>query len=279
MDTDAREYISLIFDGYMKRKKEKRLYVHDDVPKIIIKTYYSIVEKPDFSKLMNNFKRRYMYNENKLEQVHTKEECLGLNYAYDYILENKDSENISIYDLSWIHERLYSKTPYPEMGGKYRTEERYLLGLDKNGNMVTGNVELTPPWLITREMNEQNKFVKELVNQGLKLKEKKKPDELIDYILKCVKLNCNLIKIHPFGDGNGRAIRVFTNLLFSLASIPPIYIENKEKEKYQEAMNNALVQDNYKDINDFYLFKICDSIITLDINYQEEIEHSHKRSK
>ena len=37
-DVEAREYIALLFDGYEKRKKEKKLYKHDNVPEIIIKT-------------------------------------------------------------------------------------------------------------------------------------------------------------------------------------------------------------------------------------------------
>ena len=40
-DVEAREYIALLFDGYEKRKKEKKLYKHDNVPEIIIKTYYT----------------------------------------------------------------------------------------------------------------------------------------------------------------------------------------------------------------------------------------------
>ena len=246
---------------------------------MIIKTYYFYVEKPDFDKLLFNFKRRYMYNENKIEDIHTKEERIGLRYAYDYILEKKNEDNISIYDLSWIHERLFSKTPYPEVGGKYRNEERYLLGNDENGELITANVELTPYWLIVQEMNKTKKKVIEIIELSKKLQIHKNPDELIEYILKCVKLNCDLIKIHPFSDGNGRSIRVFTNLLFSLADIPPVYIENKERDKYYKAMNLALVNESYEDIYDFYLYKICDSIIALDININHEVKKHIKTKK
>lgn len=59
--------------------------------------------------------------------------------------------------------------------------------------------------------------------------------------------------------------------MFRLANIPPIYVENKEKLKYQEAMNNALSKGDYTDIIDFYHFKICDSIMALDINIKKNL--------
>ena len=96
-------------------------------------------------------------------------------------------------------------------------------------------------------------------------------ETLLKYINDCVILKCKLIKIHPFRDGNGRAVRAFINLLFKLANIPPIYIENKEKYKYQEAMNNALCLGDYKDIIDFYYFKICDSIMALDVDAKNNV--------
>ena len=65
-------------------------------------------------------------------------------------------------------------------------------------------------------------------------------------------------------------------LIFYLnsANIPPVYIENKEKYKYQEAMNNALVLNDYTDIFDFYNFKICDSIMALDLSVKNDISYN-----
>ncbi len=269
-DEEARKYISLLFDGYEKRKKEKRLYVHDGVPELIIKTYYSFVEKPYFAQIVTNFKKRYIYNENKVEDVKPNEEKRGLACVYDYIQTKEDLENISIYDLSYIHEILYSKTPFPEFGGKYRKRDIYLLGNTENG-IKTGNVELCPYWNITHEMNQLKPVVDELVKRGLNLGKNLDVNNLINYINDCVMLNCRIIKIHPFEDGNGRVTRAFTNLLFRLANIPPIYVENKEKIKYQEAMNDALSKENYTNILEFYYFKICDSIMALDINLKDDL--------
>lgn len=260
-DSEAREYISLLFDGYEKRKKEKKLYKHDGAPELIIKTYYTYVKKPAFDRLVYNFKRRYIYNENKMEQVHSLEEQRGLSCVYDYVNRKNDLENISIYDLSYIHEELYSKTNYPEFGGRYRKDDAYL-----SDTMV----ELTPHWYITHEMNLLKPEVEKLVSEGISLEKTHNVSELINYIDQCVILNCKLIKIHPFSDGNGRSVRAFMNLLFKLANIPPVYIENKEKYKYREAMYKALVEEDYTDIKDFYHFKICDSIMALDVHVQEK---------
>ena len=263
----------------MDMKKEKKLYKHDNVPEIIIKTYYTYVKKPSFDRLLYNFKRRYLYNENKMEQVHSIEEQKGLSCVYDYVNKRKDVENISIYDLSYIHEALYSKAKHPEFGGRYRNQDIYLLSED-DGIINGGNVELCPYWNITHEMNLLRPEVDELVKSGIRLGQNSDPNEILKYINDCVILKCKLIKIHPFRDGNGRSIRAFINLLFKLANIPPVYIENKEKYKYQEAMNNALVLNDYTDIFDFYNFKICDSIMALDLAVKNDISfNDYEESK
>jgi fido (protein-threonine AMPylation protein) len=273
---EAREYISLLFSGYMTRKKEHRLFKESDIiPKLIILNYYAFVKKPSFDQIVYNFKRRYIYNENKVESVHSHDEQKGLACVYDYILKKDNLSDISIYDLSYIHEELYSKTAYPEFGGKYRNEDIYLL----SGNNNTGNIELTPYWNITHEMNELKPEVEEIINEGLSLAKNTRPDLLMQYIDRCIELKCKLIKIHPFRDGNGRSVRGFINLLFRIANVPPIYIRNKEKKKYQEAMNKALLLEDYKYIKTFYYYKICDSIIDLDLEINIENKNNKYTSK
>lgn len=275
-DEEAHLYVKLLFEGYTKRKKEKRLFDGDyGIPELIILTYYSCVKKPQFSNIYEkfkntymsfdnskNFKERYIYNENKLEQVHTKEEKHGLRRIYDYIQLKEDLTDVNIYTLSDIHKILYSLSPYPEFGGKYRNDQRFL--------PPTG-IELTSPYLIVREMNLLKDEVDDLVKLGNELGHNLSPSEIMDYIDKCVELKCKLIKIHPFGDGNGRTVRAFTNLLFKMANIPPVYIENRESIKYREAMYSAINDENYSKIKIFYYYKICDSIISLDTNLDSEL--------
>lgn len=280
-EEEAREYIEMLFIGYSNRKKENTLYNDSKIiPQIIILTYYTCVKTPKFNTIyeqfkdryilsfQKNFKERYLYNENKLEQVHTKEEQLGLRLVYDYIQKMNDFDSINLYTISDIHEILFSKTPYPEFGGKYRTEERYLPN--------TG-IDLLSPSLIVHEMNKLRDEINDIVKEGIRLGSEIDPPKILEYIDKCVELKCKLIKIHPFGDGNGRSVRAFINLLFKLANIPPIYIENKERFKYGTAMNTALAEGDFSKIKKFYYYKICDSIISLDINYNKLKENENNK--
>lgn len=274
---EAQRYIRSLFEGYINRKKEKRLFDGQyEIPELIILTYYACIQKPQFSNIYEtfknryisvdnakNFKERYIYNENKLEDVHTKEEQLGLRRVYDFIREKEDLDSISIYTLSDIHEILYSLTPYPAFGGTYRNDQRFL---------PNSGVDLTPPYLIVREMNALRSEVSDIVQMGIELGKNVEPNKIIDYVDRCVELKCKLIKIHPFGDGNGRSIRAFTNLLFKLANLPPVYIENRERVKYGEAMQAALGDNDTTKIKVFYYYKICDSIISLDSHLEEKID-------
>ena len=259
-ESDAREYIKVLLAGYEKRKSEGKMYDSISLPRVIIMTYYSCIKKPIFSNIIEEFKKmhipekeleelreKYFDNENELERVHAIEEQQGLKLVYDYIQQKEDFSDINIYTLSDIHEILYSKAPYPEFGGKYRRDERYL----------------------------PNSGVKD----GIKLGTETNASEIINYIDRCVELKCKLIKIHPFGDGNGRSIRAFINLLLRLANIPPIYIEDYEREKYGKAMNIALTTGDYSKIKGFYYYKICDSISSLDIMLEKQEDINNERVK
>ena len=266
-DAEAREYITMLFQGYINRKKENRVFDESiRIPKIIILTYYTCVENNLLENIYEifkdkyietkNFKERYLYNENKLEHVHSREEEQGLRLVYDYIQKKNDYDDISIYTLSDIHEILYSRTPHPEFGGKYRTDERYL---------PNSGIDVVSPSLIVHEMNYLKPKINSLIEEGKKLGKEKQPEKIIEYIDKCLEVKCELIKIHPFGDGNGRSIRAFLNLLFRLANIPPVYIENKERDRYGVAMQKAVGDGDISLLKQLYYNKICDSIISLDI--------------
>ena len=44
-----------------------------------------------------------------------------------------------------------------------------------------------------------------------------------------------------------------------------MYVKTNEKKEYGKAMNKAIVENNFSDLEQFYYYKICDSIIELDI--------------
>ena len=95
-------------------------------------------------------------------------------------------------------------------------------------------------------------------------------DALMLYLDACVVLGCKMIKVHPFRDGNGRSVRGFMNKLLTDVGLPPTYVKANERTEYHNAMNKANrdkdYNPDYTDIKNFYLYKICDSIIELDIN-------------
>ena len=61
-------------------------------------------------------------------------------------------------------------------------------------------------------------------------------------------------------------MRAMVNLLFKLAGLPPVYVKLSERDKYLEGMSKAILENNYNYINKFYYYKICDSILELDVN-------------
>lgn len=268
MDDDIKHFVLCLFKGYLNRKKENRLYQeNDNVPDIIIRLYYTSINHADFSNIIESFRRKYVYNENILESVHDPKERLGLREMYDYIFSELALNNISVYTILRLHQILYSKVPYPEFGGKFRNQEVYLFGSGMNISTWSN---------IPADIEKLYLPVNELIIKGKELAINSKAEDLIKFIDDCVDLNCKLIKIHPFIDGNGRTTRMFTNLLFRLANIPPVYIENRERKEYYQAMNCAINEEDYSKIHTFYHYKVCDSIIEHDLSATPNIINNNK---
>lgn len=49
----------------------------------------------------------------------------------------------------------------------------------------------------------------------------------------------NLVRIHPFDDGNGRGARLFMNLILIRQGFPPAIIKNEHRRKYIDALSRA----------------------------------------
>lgn len=265
----AKEFISMAFEGYQKRKKSGTLYeIGKEIPCLLIYTYYSYIETPSFSEIYDQFKRRYILNENKLEEVHNKKEREGLGLVYDFLSDFGENDWINIYLILKIHQILYSRVDYPEFGGAFRTENCFISSSD---------VPTTPYDMIAPEIAALYPEFEELVKRTEKIKTNKNAVELIKYIDDVVKLKCKLIKIHPFKDGNGRTFRALVNLMFKQVNLPPVYVQKKEKEEYIKAMDTAIRLGDYSAIQGFYYYKICDSIVELDFNKQNDNSISNKK--
>lgn len=247
------------FLGYRWLKREKKLYEKDGlVPTELIKIYYGLNPSDiEFDKMRKCFINKYVRQESKLEGVHCKEELDGLEDMYKYLHSDELDKDFSIYSLKELNKKLFSHAPFPEYAGIYRKDPRYLPG--------TG-LDLCDSCMIERELFFLGKDVDKLHRASKIVKQLGSIDEMMRYLDECIELKCKLIWVHPFPDGNGRTVRAFINKLLEDAGLPPIYIKDRERTEYHTAMNLAIGENDYSAIKAFYRYKICDSIIELDIS-------------
>ncbi|MBQ9018872.1 MAG: Fic family protein [Bacilli bacterium] len=262
------------FLGYKYRKKNKILYEDDaSVATELIRMYYALNPgEIEFDNLRKSFIKKYVKNESEIEgvndlDIHGKQEIAGLQDMYEYLFSDNLKENFNIYTLCDLNKKLFSYAPFPEYAGEYRTHDAYLPG--------TG-VPLSEWRYIFREIRELSPIIDHLLDRAQLVKELCDSDELLKFLDACVELEVALIKIHPFPDGNGRTVRAFINKLLSDAGLPAIYIKSNERTEYHNAMNDALINEDYTHIKSFYRYKVCDSIIELDINDRLKKEKDEK---
>lgn len=262
MGNELRDLIILIFEGYLKRKEEKRLYQKDSsIPEQIIVMYYKANENPHFRILYNNFKRKYLYNESRIDETISEDERKGLDRVYDYIKEydfSKKKFDIFVESMK-IHMLLYSACPYPEFGGILR---------DSMAVLKNEIVEVPPA-------EEARKYFQSFVGKKLPNVDFSDPNSIFDYINSCIYITTELIRNQPFADGNKRTFRALLNLMFKQYNLPPVYVKTKEREEYKDALMRALQKKDYTSLNRFYYYKICDSIYDLDIS--EELKKEEEK--
>ena len=174
------------------------------------------------------------------------------------------------FQLKDLNRMLFSFAPFPEYAGEFRNYTTFL---------PTTGTDLCP-WEDIRFLLENvDVDVQKLVKKAPLVKNHNDMNTMLEYLDDSVEVMCKLIKIHPFGDGNGRTIRGFTNKLFEDAGLPPIYIKANERTEYHKAMNLANNENDYTAIKQFYRYKVCDSIIELDINERLKEEEKPKQMK
>jgi len=67
---------------------------------------------------------------------------------------------------------------------------------------------------------------------------------------KAVYIHHELVRIHPFFDGNGRVARLLTNFYLMTKGYPIIIVKKEDRQKYYQALNKA----DHGDLSDFTLF-------------------------
>lgn len=218
-----------------------------------------------FNYVNKNFIDEYVKNESEIEGVndlsmHGVEEMKGLEEMYRYINSGENEYSTGSLILTDLHEKLFSAADGGAFARSYRTDTRFLPG---------SGVELEDPYMIVRSMRKADKMFDELYELSDEMYNSEIEDRVhminpfLDILMK---YKAELVRIHPFPDGNGRSIRGLINFLLERAGLPPVYVKAVEKSKYYEAMNKAIVDNDYKYLIGFYKNKLCDSIEELVIN-------------
>ena len=295
VDQDTLSLLITAFQLYEIAKLDNNVYRKGgdlEIPVNLIELYYKLI-KPNYNNMLFTFRRKYISNELLVEKNDSSLERKGMNLVYDYIQNfdvDNDEFNIFVTSLR-LHALLYKPLDEKNASGtseileevarlkeeakaeksieKYRKAQELLKGIDgtrfggqlRKENVVMADFDVSIP-----DYNEAITKFNEFVTP-----EKKKEFEdalnntdIFAYINYAVNTTADLIGMQPFGDGNKRVFRSLLNLMFKKKNLPPVYITRKERKTYHAALEKALRDHDYTDLDAFYYYKICDSIYELD---------------
>ena len=135
----------------------------------------------------------------------------------------KDSEPITEWNIKNIHQ-LILKEIDNENAGKYRGENV----------TIKGATHIPPDYIKVPELMEKLILNYETWN-------------VYHPIIRAALLHGELVKIHPFIDGNGRTSRLLMNLDLMNSGYNPVIIKKESRLKYYEALDKAHTTSDYTD--------------------------------
>lgn len=135
----------------------------------------------------------------------------------------KDNEPISEWNIKNIHQ-LILKEIDNENAGKYRGENV----------TIKGATHIPPDYIKVPELMEKLILNYETWNN-------------YHPIIRAALLHGELVKIHPFIDGNGRTSRLLMNLDLMNSGYNPVIIKKESRLKYYEALDKAHTTSDYTD--------------------------------
>ena len=135
----------------------------------------------------------------------------------------KEDNPITEWNIKNIHQ-LILKEIDNENAGKYR----------KENVTIKGATHIPPDYITVPELME-----KLILNY--------KTWNIYHPIVKAALLHGELVKIHPFIDGNGRTSRLIMNLDLMNSGYNPIIIKKEDRLKYYEALDKAHTTGDYTD--------------------------------
>lgn len=158
----------------------------------------------------------------------------ALEWIEDFI---KRKEEIRESDILTLH-KITLKEISNYWAGKYKTSQNRILG---------SKLKTTPPYKVSGEMEN-------LVYEINKNPKDYNPIELAAFA------HHELVKIHPFVDGNGRVARLLCNLILISKGYPPMMIRTKERNKYFNCLEKAHF-GNLKIFVDFIALRVEESLM------------------
>lgn len=236
-----------------KMRKELILENNDSllIGNVIDSFFYCMVDldKNTGAKFLSN----YIYYDNKLEGIVQKDVSyiltdlsynrekskffnsddekvimtLGNFKLQEYVLTTNDK--LEIKKCGVLHKLLYSYSPYPEYSGNFRTDNAVIM----RGTIQPVNYNLIHERIEKLSMDFEY-FVSNIDSYSIS-----------EYIEKVVHFIYEFIVIHPFKDGNGRVSRALLNWMLKIKNIPPIYIDDKCKNEYYDALSAIDIDGNY----------------------------------
>ena len=135
----------------------------------------------------------------------------------------KDNEPISEWNIKNIH-GLVLKDIDNENAGRYR----------KENVTIKGATHIPPDYLKLPELMEKLILTYNTWSE-------------YHPIIQAALLHGELVKIHPFVDGNGRTSRLLMNLDLMNSGYNPVIIKKESRLKYYEALDKAHTTGNYTD--------------------------------
>ncbi|MGM0531585.1 MAG: Fic family protein [Bacteroidota bacterium] len=124
--------------------------------------------------------------------------------------------------------------------GQYKKQPNYLYSPEGE------RIDFEPPEEVPRLMNE---LVNWLNNHIEPPKRKTRKYDLHPLVI-ATGFHVQFIKIHPFGDGNGRMARILTNLILMLCGYVPAIVRLEKRKAYYNALN-ASTLDNPEPLAEF----------------------------
>jgi Fic family protein len=149
----------------------------------------------------------------------------------------KNKEEFSQQQIKNIH-RLVLKGINDEYAGVYRNED-----------VIIAGAEHIPPSHM-KLIDEMEQFIKWYYNESTNLHP----------IERAARVHVDLVKIHPFIDGNGRTARLLLNLELMKEGYPPIIIRNENRVEYYNALDLAHTKGIYSHFNELVANELNESI-------------------